>query len=104
MTEEVIDIKSGRGGKVNLIFVSEGQNFFAGESLAVVVDTEQVHIIVTYVDPKDFKKIDIGTITNSEKEPTEQDEKLDMLSSNASRRDNVPIELEKYNIQIQQIC
>lgn len=61
MTEEVIDIKSGRGGKVNLIFVSEGQNFFAGESLAVVVDTEQVHI-ATYVDPKDFKKIDIGTI------------------------------------------
>lgn len=61
MTEEFTDIKAGQGGKVNSIFVSEGQNFFAGDPLAVVVNTQQVHI-VTYVDPNDFKKIEIGTI------------------------------------------
>jgi multidrug resistance efflux pump len=61
MTEEFFDIKSGQGGKVNSIFVSDGQSFSAGEPLAVVVNTKQVHI-VTYVDPKDFKKINIGTV------------------------------------------
>lgn len=61
MTEEFFDIRSGPGGKVNSVFVSEGQSFSAGEPLAVVVNTEQVHI-TTYVDPKDFKMINIGTV------------------------------------------
>lgn len=61
MTEEFFDIKSGQGGKVHSIFVSDGQSFSAGEPLAVLMNTEQVHI-VTYVDPADFKKINIGTI------------------------------------------
>jgi multidrug resistance efflux pump len=61
MTGEFFDIKSGQGGKVNSVFVTEGQSFSAGEPLAVVANTEQVHI-VTYVDPADFKKINIGTI------------------------------------------
>jgi multidrug resistance efflux pump len=61
MTGEFLDIKSGQGGKVNSILVSDGQSFSAGEPLAVIANTEQVHII-TYVDPADFKKINIGTI------------------------------------------
>ncbi|MBC8016225.1 MAG: HlyD family efflux transporter periplasmic adaptor subunit [Sporomusaceae bacterium] len=60
MTEGLFDIKSGQGGKVHSIFVSDGQSFAAGEPLAVVLNTQQVHI-VTYVDPNDFKKIRIGT-------------------------------------------
>ena len=55
------EIFAGQGGKVNSIAVSAGQSFAAGEPLAVVADTEQVHI-VTYVDPNDFKKISIGTV------------------------------------------
>lgn len=61
MTEELFDIKSGQGGKVHSIFVSDGQSFSPGEPLAIVVNAEQVHII-TYVDPNDLKKINIGTI------------------------------------------
>jgi len=61
MTQDSFDIKTGQGGKVSSIFVSDGQSFSAGEPLAVVLNTEQVHI-VTYVDPNDFKKINIGTI------------------------------------------
>ena len=61
MTEEVFDIKSDQGGTVHSIFVSDGQSFSAGEPLAIVLNTQQVHI-VTYVDPNDFKKITIGTI------------------------------------------
>ncbi|HWR38447.1 MAG TPA: HlyD family efflux transporter periplasmic adaptor subunit [Patescibacteria group bacterium] len=61
MTEEFVDIKSGQGGKVNSVAVSEGQSFAAGEPLAVVADADQIHI-VTYVDPNEFKKISIGTV------------------------------------------
>jgi len=61
MTEEYFEIKAGQGGKVSSLFVSEGQSFSAGEPLAVIVNTEQVHV-VTYVDPNDFKHIKIGTV------------------------------------------
>lgn len=61
ITEAFFDIKSDQGGKVNSIFVSDGQSFSAGDPLAVIVNTGQVHI-VTYVDPNDFEKIDIGTM------------------------------------------
>ncbi len=61
MTEEYFDIKAGQGGKVSSLFVSDGQSFSGGEPLAVVVNTEKVHV-VTYVDPNDFKHIKIGTI------------------------------------------
>lgn len=61
MTEEFFDIKVEQGGKVNSIFVSDGQSFSAGESLAILADTQQVHI-VTYVEPNDYKKINIGTV------------------------------------------
>ncbi|MDF2567688.1 MAG: multidrug resistance efflux pump-like protein [Oscillospiraceae bacterium] len=61
ITEDFFDIKSGQGGKVNSIFVTEGQSFSAGEPLAILVNTQQAHI-VTYVDPNDFKKINIGTV------------------------------------------
>lgn len=60
MTEEFFDIKVGQGGKVNSIYVSDGQSFTAGEPLAILVNTKEVHV-VTYVDPNDFKKINIGT-------------------------------------------
>lgn len=61
LTQDSFDVKTGQGGKVSSIFVSEGQSFSAGEPLAVILNTEQVHI-VTYVDPNDFKKMNIGTI------------------------------------------
>lgn len=61
MTEEFFNIKSGQGGKVNSILVSEGQSFSAGEPLAVLMSAEQVYI-AAYVDPNDFKKIKIGTV------------------------------------------
>jgi len=61
MSEEQFEIKSGQGGKVHSIVVSDGQSFSAGEPLAIVVNTEQVHI-VAYVDPNDLKNVNIGTI------------------------------------------
>lgn len=61
LTEEVLDIKAGQGGKISSIFVNDGQSYSAGEPLAVIVNTEQVHV-VTYVDPKDFNKINTGTV------------------------------------------
>ncbi|MBP2651344.1 MAG: multidrug resistance efflux pump-like protein [Firmicutes bacterium] len=60
MTEEFFDIKTGQGGKVSSILVNDGQSFSAGEPLAIIVNTESAHIM-TYVDPKDLKKTDIGT-------------------------------------------
>lgn len=61
ITEEFFEIKAGQGGKVSSILVSEGQSFAAGEPLAVVMNTEQAYI-VTYVDPSNFKKINMGTV------------------------------------------
>lgn len=61
MTEEFFDIKAGLGGKVSSVFVSDGQSFAAGEPLAAIVNTNEVHV-VAYVDPKDFKKMTIGTV------------------------------------------
>lgn len=61
LTEESYDIKAGQDGIVNSLFVSDGQSFSAGEPLAVIVNTSKVHI-VTFVDPKDYKKMNIGTV------------------------------------------
>lgn len=61
MSEEFFDVKLGHGGKVSSLAVSEGQSFSAGEPLAVLINTDQVYII-TYIDPNNFKKINIGTV------------------------------------------
>jgi len=61
MTEDFGDIKSGPGGKVHSVFLADNQSFSPGEPLAIVMNTNQVHIL-TYVDPRDLKKITIGRI------------------------------------------
>lgn len=60
MNEEFFDVKASQKGKVSYLFVNDGQSFYAGDPLAVIVDTEQVRIL-TYVDPKDYRKIHVGT-------------------------------------------
>jgi multidrug resistance efflux pump len=61
ISEEYFELKSAQGGKVGSVYVADGQSFAAGEPLAVLLNTEQVHI-VTYVDPSDYKKITLGTV------------------------------------------
>ena len=61
MPQDYWDIKSGSGGKVHSVFLTDNQSFSPGEPLAIVMNTNQVHIL-TYVDPRDLKKITIGRI------------------------------------------
>lgn len=54
------NIITGIGGQINSILVNEGQTFSTGEPLVILTKTENVYVSV-YVEPKDFKKISIGT-------------------------------------------
>lgn len=63
MNNALSNITLGEGWQVHSIFVSEGQSFSAGEPLAVVMNKDQIHV-VTYVEPADFKKINIGTVAS----------------------------------------
>lgn len=61
ITKETFEISPTKTARISSILVAEGQSFSAGEPLAVIVDPSKIHI-VTYVDPHDFEKIEVGKV------------------------------------------
>lgn len=60
LTETSMDVRANKGGMVDQILVSTGQNFAAGEPLVTILNPEKVRI-VTYVEPDDFTKVQYGS-------------------------------------------
>lgn len=57
--DETFEIKAGSDGRIDIVNVAAGQNFAAGEPLAIIAEDNNPYVI-TYIAPQDYAKVNIG--------------------------------------------